>query len=241
MLMLVLACGKSPQVFTAAGADAPEFGSVGLVAPVFLADTSESAFDDGVFVGNIVMAGGYVVSERGDYGMQTHSKDITLSSQEPYRQMASESLAEMLESGLSASSVAWKPIELEAPELERRKVRGTHPEDGKDNVNLPRFTLSPGALDPVEGVDQVLVPYVVRYYSHNSGWFYGQEKGCGSGARLRVMWVLYDARSGAVQAWRDIDVRTLDPYIFSPSSAQVEDALIEVEGLVRHDLERHLF
>lgn len=242
MLMLLLACGKSPDVFVAAAAQAPkELGTVGLAAPMFLQDTSETPFDDGVYVGNIVLSGGYVVTERGDYGMQTHSKEITLSGEDTYRTLSHDTVSQMFETSLTESGTTWLAVEVVGGTPERRKLRGSHAEDGTDNVNLPRFTLSPSAIEPVEGVDHVLVPYVVRYYSHNAGWFYGQEKGCGAGARLRVLWVLHDADSGGVAAWRDIDVRHIDPYLFSPSSAEIEDGLIEVETLLRRDLDRHLF
>ncbi len=128
------------------------------------------------------------------------------------------------------------------PEPVRRRVRGTHPADGTDNVNLPRFSLEPSALVPgsVEGVDQVLVPLVVRYYSHNGGWFLGQEYGCGMGARLRVMWTLYDNASGAPLAWGEVDARELDNRVASPSSAQLEDALLEVEAAVAKELKKQI-
>ena len=242
MLILLLSCGRNPQVFAAAGAEPPkELGVVGLAEPVFVADWSESPFDDGVYVGNVVMAGGYVTSERGDYGMQRHSKEITLTAQSTYREQAAEVVATMFETGLTEAEVTWRDVDVTAVEPERRKVRGTHPQDGSDNVNLPRFQLMPQAMEPTEGVDTVLVPYVVRYYSHNAGWFYGQQYGCGSGARMRILWVLYDGESGAAEAWRDVDVRAIEPYVFSPSSAEIEDVLIEAEALVRRDLDKRLF
>ena len=218
-------------------------GVVALVDPIFLDGASGDAFAEGVFVGSITMSGGFVVDEDDEHGMQTRSKDFVLSSEDSYRSLAAGFVDSSLGAALDDQGVSWRSVELEAPLPERRAYRGTHPEDGKDNVNLPRFTLSPTALEPgsVEGVDVVIVPYVVRYYSHNGGWFIGQHLGCEAGARMRLFWVAYDNTSGVALAWRDIDVRYFEEHLFSPSSAQLEDALIEVEALVKKDLDRHLF
>jgi hypothetical protein len=59
--------------------------------------------------------------------------------------------------------------------------RGTDPADGTDNINLPRFDLEPAPVTDLSllpaGVDWVVAPTVVLYYSHNGGWFIGQRYG----------------------------------------------------------------
>ena len=246
MLILALGClyRKPPATFVdQSGALPKKPGVVGVAEPVFLAEGSDDAFADGVYVGSITMSGGFIVEGDDEHGMQTRSKEYAFSSAESYRVLAAEFVSRELAEALTDDGVVWRSVDVDAPLPERHGYRGTHPEDRKDNVNLPRFTLSPTPLAPAsaDDVEIVLVPYVVRYYSHNGGWFYGQELGCEAGARLRVFWVAYDNASGAPLAHRDIDVRHFEEHLFSPSSAQLEDALIEVEGLVSKDLDKHLF
>jgi len=246
VLILAVAClyKKPPQVFVEESGSLPKDpGVVGLVEPVFLDAEAEDAFAEGVYVGNILMSGGFVVDEDAAAGMQTQSKEYAFNSEQAYREVVEGFVSDALGTRLTDEGIAWRSVELAAPLPERRAFRGSHDEDGQDNVNLPRFTLAPASLSPasVEGVEVLLVPYVVRYYSHNGGWFVGQHLGCEAGARMRLFWVAYDNASGAPLAWRDVDVRYFEEHLFTPSSAQLEDALIEVEALVAKDLDKHLW
>ena len=248
MTLLLLGCwvyNKVPDLEAAEGGEPLRRfqGSVG-VAPVhFLADHNGEGddFRDGVYVGNIVMSGGYIVENRGDAGLQTRAKDYEFNSVDVYRSQISDWTDTTLASVLDERGVTWTRVGVSAPPPISRVVRGSHPGDGTDNINIPRFSLEPSPLQAaVPGVDLVLVPTVVFYYSHNSGWFVGQEHGCGAGARFRMLWTAYDASSGAAVEWRDVDHRTIEPYIFQASSSQLEDMLIEVEEGVARDLAKEL-
>lgn len=251
LLQAVLGCGwyaKPPKVFLDEGPEAPrKLGTVALADTVLLTELEglegEDAFRRGIYVGNVIMRGGYVTEDDPEYGMQVRAKEYDFGSQAEHadtvRTWSDAAFAEMLQDG----KVVYRRAEVSVPEPRRARVRGSHPQDGTDNVNLPRFSLEPEPLAPnsVEGVDQVLVPLVVRYYSHNGGWFIGQEYGCGMGARLRVLWTLYDNASGAPIAWGEVDARELDNRVASPSSAQLEDALLSVEAAVAREIGKQLF
>lgn len=248
MLTLLLGCWvykKVPDIEVVAGGQNLKKveGVVGLAPTVFLADLNEleDDFRAGAYVGNVVMSGGYVLENTGDAGIQTVSKDYELNSVESYRSTITDWTDVTMSALLDDRGVTWKRVETDVPAPIRRPARGSHVSDGTDNVNLPRFTLEPSSIEPVSGVDFVLVPMVVQYYSHNSGWFVGQEHGCGAGARLRMLWTAYDAASGAPMEWRDVDQRSIEPYVFQANSAQLEDLLIEVEEGLAKDLKKELF
>ncbi|MED5373568.1 MAG: hypothetical protein VX899_21300 [Myxococcota bacterium] len=233
-LLLSIACiyKTPPDTLVDQGNALPkELGTV-LVAPVqVMASHSESPFVDGVFVGNLVHSGGYVQEEVGDYGIQTHSKLIETGAQAPYTELALDFTQQAIGAALDARGATWTPLpELVVEMPETKRVRGSHPLDGTDNVNLPRFELTPPPMPAVSAQgDHLLVPFVVSYYSHNAGWFYGQHMGCQAGARGRVYWVLYDLGQQRPVAWADLQSRFLYTNTFQANSAETEDALIAVE------------
>ncbi len=227
-----------------------------IAAPVFYEDllddsSDEGAFEAGVFVGHLHMAGGYIVVES-ERGMQVRSKEIAFHERERYRRLASKWLASALRSAL-----AWRRIDaVEIGALPReaiarpkkREVRGSGRFDRRDDQNLPRFDLVPlrlskaqrSALPDVGGASYLLVPFIVDYYSHNGGWFVGQTYGTGGGARIRVFWALYDTLDGSVVRWGDISGRRIDAHVFSPNSTQIDDYLLAVEEAVARKLRRRL-
>lgn len=248
MIVLLLGCwvyNKVPDLEAASGGqEAKRFRGSVAVAPVqFMSDLNGDGddFRDGVYVGNIVMTGGYVVENTGDAGLQTIAKAYEFNSIDAYRSTVSDWADSTVAGVLDDRGLSWQRIDVSVPAPISRPARGSHPGDGTDNINIPRFTLEPTPLDGmVSGVDVVVVPTVVFYYSHNSGWFVGQEHGCGAGARLRMLWTVYDAASGAPLEWRDVDRRTIEPYVFQANSSQLEDMLIEVEQAVAADLAKEL-
>ncbi len=216
-----------------------ELGTVVVVSPKILATQSAEPFMEGVFVGNVVHSGGYVQDQVGDYGQQTHSAEFTLSAQASYQELSYNFALDALGRAMDANEIDWttEPDETYWPVKER--LRGSHPADGTDNVNLPRFTLMPAEIPPWTGGDHKLLSWVVSYYSHNAGWFYGQHMGSKAGARGRIFWALYTP-DGKPVAWADLEARYLYTKVFQPNSAQTEDALIEVEKQLSEALERSL-
>ncbi|MCK6524735.1 hypothetical protein L6R49_25300 [Myxococcota bacterium] len=200
------------------------------------------SFTAGLFVGNVVHSGGYVyagVDGAGEVGeeagLPVRSKEFTLNAEAEYEPLAQAWLdAEIF----SALSDVTTPLRLPAPSVAipaptRLPRRGTDPADGTDNINLPRFDLVPTPITDLSafpaGVDWVVAPTVVLYYSHNGGWFIGQRMGTGSGARVRVFWTVYDTKTGAVVSYGDLEARALSPYVLTPNKGQLEDLLIECE------------
>ena len=246
MLSLLLGCWvykKSPDLQVHPGGQDLQHveGRVGLAPTVFMADLNgeRDDFRDGVYVGNVVMTGGYVVENTGEAGLQTIAKNYELNSIEAYRSTVSDWVDTAFAAVLDERKVSWKPVDLSVQVPVKHLTRGSHPLDGTDNVNIPRFTLDPAPLGAaVGGVDLVVVPLVVAYYSHNAGWFVGQEHGCGAGARFRLLWTAYDATTGVALEWGDVDRRTIEPYTFQPNSSQLEDMLIAVEHGVAKELRR---
>ena len=200
------------------------------------------------------MTGGYEVENTGDAGLQTIAKHYELNSAEEYRATVTEWADSAFGAVLDERKIAWQPVDLSVNVPVKHLSRGSHPLDGTDNINIPRFTLEPSPLPApvslsgrrsapqglVDGVDLVLVPLVVAYYSHNAGWFVGQEHGCGAGARFRLLWTAYDAATGVALEWGDVDRRTIEPYTFQPNSSQLEDMLIVVENGVTKELRREV-
>lgn len=204
------------------------------------------SFTAGLFIGNVVHSGGYVfdgvdgAGDRGDEaGLPVRSKEFTLNAEAEYEPLA---LAWLDEAVFTSVSEVATPLRLPAPSSPpppptRRTRRGTDPADGTDNVNLPRFDLTPAPVTDLSlmpaGVDWVVAPTVVLYYSHNGGWFIGQRLGTGSGARVRVYWTVYDTKTGAVVSYGDLEARSLSPYVLTPNKAQLEDLLMETEAKIQ--------
>lgn len=196
--------------------------------PVYLSQLEEQdRFRTNTTVGNITFSGGYV-TETTEEGMFNVSKEVALSAEQKYTSHADRWLGELLLS----------EVEFSAPLPERHERRGTSRLDGHDNASLPRVTLTPQPLEG-EASQVTLVPVVASYYSHNGGWFFGQEWGTGAGARIRVLLVKY-APDGAVLGWLDVDGSRTSERVFSPTGPQLQDLLIALEKKVGRKLKRAL-
>lgn len=131
-----------------------------------------------------------------------------------------------------------------APPPERVRLRGLHPDDGHDNLNLPRTVLAPGPVPAIPeglGARWLLVPYLRSYYVHNAGWFIGQDEGCMAGARVDVFLVLYDLAEGRAAWWMEATGRHIQPHVGQPSTAEQEQYLLWAEEQVERALRRGLF
>jgi len=252
-LLALVALGCGPKAVFRGTPYSGRPPAIGVVPTVVLQDVDapegpqQDVFLDNEFVGNVVFSGGYV-TVRADAGMQNRSKTIDLSLQDTYLRQAVTEIDEWVAAALKAHHdevVPMKPLPegtLVAPD--RAMWRGDYDDQGTDNQNMPLFSLHPKAFATVppvpDGVELVLVPWLVSYYSHNAGWFQGQTWGTDAGARMRVLWSLHDAKTDAVVAWGDQDAKYLHDGLNSPNSAQVQEALMQVEGQMRKALRKRL-
>ncbi len=230
-----------------------KFSKVALADPILLRDFQETeetdAFRSGVYVGNLVFSGGFI-TEQQDVGLQNVSKKVDFEAEDRYRKQVGEILEVQFGDALDkAGKLTWQRVSIDPDMINShraRAVRGTHEEDGRDNVCLPRFELEPSALSAEviselpAGTEAVIVPFVVLYYTHNAGWFLGQTYGHGGGARFRVFSVTYDAKTGAPLGHMDAMTRFLHEEVFQPNSGQLEDFAIFAERRMAKQVKKYL-
>ncbi len=223
-----------------------------LAAPVVLHQQlhmdSWGAFHEGYYVGNIWFSGGYELQPEEDN--QVRSVNVEFSAEPEYLELASAATQSSFSELLTEHGVTWQalaePVDRAFTPPRRTPVRGTGRFDGEDNQNLPRYDLQPLALEAASlpdlpaGTRAVLVPLVVQYYTHNGGWFVGQQLGCPAGARARVLWSLHDAQTGSVLTWGEVGVQHLQEYYYSPNQAELQDYQQLVEAALREHLDQQL-
>lgn len=227
-LMLLLACSSHVNQLQVLGGPIPANEEMVVAEPVFWEDHLDGdPFRTNAAVGNILFSGGYVTENDGR-GMHNVSKNVEIAEQERYRRQVTDWLAGMLPSTVVAEGLV-------PPKT--REVRGSQGGaiDGHDNASLPRLQLQPVAVGELP--HPTLVPWVVSYYSHNAGWFYGQEFGTAAGARVRILLVAY-GRDGRVLGHTSIDGSRISERVFSPSEPQLQDLLITLEKKVGKRIER---
>jgi hypothetical protein len=268
LLLLLVACHKKPPVAWETGAaprgsiavapvvrvaDVPapplpplappteieaQLDSGNLPAPTALDPVNDAAFLRNEFLGNVRFGGGFV--RAGAVQLEVRGRLIEFAEQERYDAMGRAWLDQTLDALLDGAAAAPAPSDLA---VDRVPTRGLHPDDGHDNVNVPRTTLAARDLGhPLEaaGADYVLVPYLRNYYTHNGGWFLGQEYGCMAGARVEVLLALYDADTGAV-VWSLAALgRTISARQGQPSRAEADQNLLWAEDEVEETLRKRL-
>ena len=254
LLVLTGACAAKKDLFERELPDAPKADgkTIGLWPSTLLFEQPGAvpegmdSFTAGLFVGNVNHSGGYIyagVDGAGELteeaGLPVRSKEFTLNAEAEFEPLARAWLDAEIFAALSDETT---PLRLPAPSAPipapiRRVRRGTDPNDGTDNINLPRFDLEPVPITDLSlmptGIDWVVAPTVVLYYSHNGGWFIGQRMGTGSGARIRVFWTIYDTKTGGVVSYGDLEARSLSPYVLTPNKGQLEDLIIQSEEKIR--------
>jgi hypothetical protein len=202
----------------------------------------DAAFLRNEYVGNVRFGGGFV--RTGDVALEVRARLIELGQEERYREDAVRWLGEMVPRALGELGVPVGPPAAPVTAApERRRTRGLHPEDGHDNINLPRVDLVPAALTAEDRAANaayrwVVVPWLKLYYSHNGGWFLGQSFGCTAGARVEAMIAVYDTSSGRPVWWMTAEGRHIQPQKGQPSTAELEQYLIWAEGYAEERLTR---
>ena len=219
-------------------------GEEHLPAPSVLdvTDPRDAAFLRNEFFGNIRFGGGFV--RTGDVAPEVRARLIELGLDDRYAADGARWLADAVPRVLSAAAVPLgAPAPAVAPVPERRRFRGMHPEDGHDNLNLPRTDLVPTPLDDAAraataGSRWVLVPYLRAYYTHNGGWFLGQTFGCTAGARVEALVVLYDTVSGRPAWSMPLVGRHIQPQKGQATTAELDQYLLWSEAVAEAQLAR---
>ena len=208
----------------------------------------DAAFLRDDYVGAIRFGGGFI--RTGETALEVRARFIEFSAEDQLRTQSAQWLGETVNGLIGAAKIpalagpaaaTGEPqIAVPAvPAVGRKGVRGVHPEDGHDNVNLPRMAIEPQAMPPApEGGRWLLVPYLRSYYVHNGGWFLGQEWGCSGGARVEAMLVIYDRRTGQPAWWQDATGRHLEEMLAQPSTAQMDQFLLWAEDDVEKQFAR---
>lgn len=225
---------QAPPGRIEAGLDDPA-----LPPPTVLDPVADAAFLRGEYVGNVRFGGGVIAS--GEVALQSRARLMEFNEQARYTEQGRAWLRESLEVALTGLGVPVRPGPELTPPVERVPTRGMHELDGRDNVNLPRGAVRPVPMAAApDATGWVLVPLLRTYYTHNGGWFIGQQYGTMAGARVEVVVALYDARSGAPVWWMDALGRHVDPSTATPSTAQLDQYLLWAEDDVEAALDREL-
>lgn len=208
-----------------------------LPQPTLLDPVKDAAFLRNAYIGNILFGGGLVRS--GEVALEVRSRLLQFNQQSEMAVMGEAWLKESLSTALSEKHLSWTPLALPAtmPAPVWVPYRGLHPEDGHDNVNIPRTHLKPADW-PEAPRGLVMAPYLRAYYTHSGGWFNGQQYGCLGGARVEIFLVLYE--DGRPEWWMEGSGRYLGKE-GSPSRAQLDQYLLWAEDAVEYELKKQLF
>ena len=207
--------------------------------PTVLDPDRDGPFLRNEYAGVVQFGGGFI--REGDVALETRARHLTFSEQDAYAQLGGAWLADVVKHALEVRGVEVVPAQAPGVRVTRTSRRGSHPDDGQDNVNLPRTELTPERLTFPEGApDWVVVPLVRTYLAHNGGWFQGQTYGCMAGARVEALVVLYETRSGAPVWWMTATGRHLDERVAQATRAQLEDYVLAAEARAERALRRHL-
>lgn len=214
-------------------------GDDGQAPPTVLDPVKDAAFLRNDLIGNVRFGGGFV--RTGAVALETRARIIEPQPSDALRTQGTAWLTEattaaLLARGVDTTAVTSAPTGLA---LTWRPTRGEDPEDGHDNVNLPRTDLVPLALDPALMPGAWLVPYLRSYYTHNGGWFLGQRWGCMAGARVDVELVLYV--DGRPVWWMEAAGRSLDERTAQATTAELDQHLLNAERQVEDALVKGLF
>lgn len=191
----------------------------------------EEMFDTNLAVGYMKHIGGYIeVPGEDDVGTIRRTRQVEMRRHEKYRKEVAQLIRRAFEETIRDDKKKVIPIDsgdfpAEQFKPDKRKQYAAPSKDGKDNVNVPYIDVEPAYnIDemPDLNADIVVVPYVVYYYIHNRGWYYGQRWGCPAGGRFRLMWSAYDVSTGELLGWSDIDLKLLQEGKFHPNQSEIE-------------------
>lgn len=239
-VVVVSDIGGAPAVVIGAVTEVESLvGDDGQAPPTALDPVKDAAFLRNELIGNVRFGGGFV--RTGAVALETRARIIEAQPSDALRAQGTAWLSRATSAALRARRVVNEPA-AKAPEnlaLSWLPVRGEDPEDGHDNLNLPRSHLVPVALDPAGMPGTWLVPYLRAYYTHNGGWFLGQRWGCMAGARVDAEVVLYV--DGKPVWWMEATGRSLDERTAQATTAELDQHLLNAERQVEDALSKGLF
>ena len=206
----------------------------------------EQWFERGNAQGFIQHRGGLV--EPTAPGERIRSKETSISRRAMFAELFSQWHRQQVQSVFGGRALSLdSPAQAEGMSApERIRKFGDVSRTGNDNVNVPALHLKPvkswsGAQQFADRAGAVLVPIVPYYYAHNPGWFYGQEWGCSSGARARIMWVIYSTADGRLLTWWDVETGLQEEKVRQPEEGVIEqlaqEVLRELGGLLRSEVD----
>lgn len=198
-----------------------------------------AAFLRNDYIGAVRFGGGLI--RTGETALEVRARLIEFSAQAELRTQATAWLDTTARDLLTANRLPeLRPTApVDAPTVGRVPVRGANELDGRDNLNLPRVSLEPMPIAASEtGPRWLLVPYLRGYTMHNGGWFLGQEWGTPGGARIEVLIVVYDRRSGQPVWWQSATGRHVEEMKAQPSRAQMDQYLLWAEDSIEDQLAR---
>lgn len=247
LLSMLTACAADPVRITTQQVHAWQPSAIVLAPTQFLfaleGHGPDQMFEAGDAVGFITHKGGFM--HQAGAGGYVRSKEVTIEQHAEYRARVTRWTQGRVGQALSAAKINWRPFEnttaLTVPKPLRNELLAVESPDGKDDVNMPYLEFSPAdrwgspplaSLVPPQGAseDAMLVPTVLYYYAHNSGWFLGQEWGCVAGARFRLLLALYRVRDGLLLSSQDLEARERIENVFNPDRTSIERALLALEN-----------
>ncbi|XDD47118.1 hypothetical protein AB3N60_03260 [Leptospira sp. WS39.C2] len=156
-------------------------------------------YNKNLFVGDINFSGG-ISREKTVWGEQVVTKQIEFLNETGVK----EESVNYVRSFVTNQFKSYQQFTILQPnklfQVQFRKDFTKVADEGVDNINIPNeipeFKLSGGAdFKGKKGV--LLIPIIQYAYSHNAGWFNGQDWGCMAGvrAKLLLVWVQMETKT----------------------------------------------
>lgn len=156
-------------------------------------------FNKNLFVGDLNFSGG-ISHEKTNWGEQVVTKQIEFLNETGVKEESENYVQSIVTNKFKAYQkfTIFQPTKLFQVQFQRDLTKVA--DEGVDNINIPneipQLKLLPNAdFKGKKGV--LLIPIIQYAYSHNAGWFNGQDWGCMAGvrAKLLLVWVQMDTKT----------------------------------------------
>ncbi|MCW7464797.1 hypothetical protein [Leptospira levettii] len=156
-------------------------------------------YNKNLFVGDLNFSGG-ISREKTIWGEQVVTKQIEFLNEPGVKEESVNYVQSIVTNKFKAYQkfTIFQPTKLFQVQFQRDLTKVN--DEGADNINIPieipRFKISSSAdFKAKKGV--LLIPIIQYAYSHNAGWFNGQDWGCMAGvrAKLLLVWVQMDTKT----------------------------------------------
>jgi len=203
----------------------------------------EEIFNKNLYIGAIEFSGCIITNTNLNNIRQSESRKYL--SQNDFSTQASRSLSTAITNSLSKKKYSFREVSTQKEprvilqnliEYDVVADREKLPEDGQDNINLPRLVYNPKALDEQArkilleyNCDYVMIPVIEYYYGHNGGWFNDQEWGCSAGVRMAFQILVYDLHTGRmIMFFRNME-KNIIPCVYRISVPEINRELLPLE------------